>query len=71
MPKKSRVLPTRNNLFLVNLDQIYRLMLRILALHEAQNRPLLYIAFHISIIRLSLKNLRDIFGKGSIDVKMC
>ncbi len=38
-----------------------KLRLRILAMHEARNRPLLYISFDISINILSFTNLRDMF----------
>ncbi len=45
--------------------------LRILAIHEAQNRPIFYTSFHISVNIPSFKNLKTNFltKRGSIDVK--
>ncbi len=46
-------------------------ILRILDMHKAQTRPLLYILFDISINILSFKNLNAPFDKTSIDAKKC
>ena len=46
-------------------------VLRILARYEAQNRPLIYISFDISINTLSFKNLDVLFGRRVHRCKKC